>query len=61
MSVDSGVIRRIDRDSVHRICANQVIFDLSIAVKELLENALDAGSSRVEIKLRNHGYYCAVE
>lgn len=48
-------IRRIDRASVHRICANQVIFDLSTAVKELLENALDVKATRVEIKLRNFG------
>lgn len=52
----SKSIRRIDRDSIHRICANQVIFDLSVGVKELVENALDAKASRVEIKLKNFGF-----
>ncbi|CCJ30765.1 unnamed protein product [Pneumocystis jirovecii] len=33
----------------------QVILDLSSAVKELLENALDAGSTVIEIKFKNYG------
>ena len=33
-------IKAIDRDSVQRICSGQVIVDLSVAVKELVENAL---------------------
>jgi len=42
-----GKIKAIDKSSIHRICSGQVIVDLSIAVKELLENSLDAGSTTV--------------
>ena len=42
----------IGKDAVHRICSGQVVVDLATAVKELLENALDAGATKVEIKLK---------
>ncbi|KAL6769122.1 MLH2 [Auxenochlorella protothecoides x Auxenochlorella symbiontica] len=48
-------IRAIDATSVHRICSGQVILDLSTAVKELLENALDAGATAIEVKLKESG------
>jgi hypothetical protein len=35
----------IDQTSVHRIHSGQVILSLENAVKELLENSLDAGAS----------------
>ena len=41
-------IKPIDRGSVHRICSGQVILDLGTAVKELIENALDAGATNIE-------------
>ena len=37
----------IDQSSVHRIHSGQVILSLENAVKELLENSLDAGASIV--------------
>ena len=40
-------IRAIDKKSVHQICSGQVILDLSIAVKELLENSLDAAATSI--------------
>jgi hypothetical protein len=40
-------IKPIDATSVHRICSGQVVIDLGTAVKELLENSLDAGASSV--------------
>ena len=48
-------IRPIDAASVHRICSGQVVLDLAGAVKELVENALDAGATVVEVRLREHG------
>jgi anti-sigma regulatory factor (Ser/Thr protein kinase) len=48
-------IERIDAESVHRICSGQVVLDLSTAVKELVENAIDAGATQIEVRLRNHG------
>lgn len=48
-------IHRIGADSVHRICSGQVITDLSSAVKELIENALDAKATRITVTLKNYG------
>ena len=42
-------IKPIDKAAVHRICSGQVILDLSTAVKELVENALDAGATNIEV------------
>lgn len=50
-----ATIRPINKGLVHRICAGQVILDLSSAVKELLENSLDAGASCIEISLKDYG------
>lgn len=43
-----GAIKPIDKAAVHRICSGQVILDLATAVKELVENALDAGATSIE-------------
>jgi hypothetical protein len=48
----AGAIKAIDKASVSRICSGQVILDLSTAVKELVENALDAGATSVEVRGR---------
>jgi len=45
----------IDRGVVHQICSGQVVLSLATAVKELLENSLDAGATVVEIKLKEMG------
>lgn len=42
-------IAAVPEATVHRIASGQVILDLATAVKELLENALDAGASNVEV------------
>lgn len=44
-------IQPIEKGTVHRICSGQVILDLATAVKELLENSLDAGASNIEVVL----------
>ncbi|KAJ2887767.1 ATP-binding mismatch repair protein, partial [Coemansia asiatica] len=49
------MMQAIDKDTVHRLCSGQVIIDLSTAVKELLENCLDADATVVDIKLRDSG------
>ena len=40
---------------MQRICSDQVIVDLQSALKELLENALDAGATKIEVRLKEHG------
>jgi len=48
-------IKSLDPSTVHRICSGQVIINLANAVKELIENSLDAGARTVEIKLKQYG------
>ncbi|CAA3009783.1 DNA mismatch repair PMS1 [Olea europaea subsp. europaea] len=50
-----ATIKPINKAVVHRICAGQVILDLSSAVKELVENSLDAGATSIEIALKEYG------
>ncbi|KAL6047021.1 Mismatch repair endonuclease pms2 [Balamuthia mandrillaris] len=49
------MIKAIDKQSVHRICSGQVILNLATAVKELVENSLDAGATSIEIRLKSYG------
>ncbi|GLC44959.1 hypothetical protein PLESTB_000668600 [Pleodorina starrii] len=51
----AGSIKPINRQSIHRICSGQVILDLATAIKELVENALDAGATNIEVRLREYG------
>ncbi|XP_067316641.1 mismatch repair endonuclease PMS2 [Anolis sagrei] len=48
-------IKPIDRRSVHQICSGQVVLNLCTAVKELVENSIDAGATTVEVKLKDYG------
>ena len=48
-------ITKVDTAVVQRICSDQVIVDLPSALKELLENALDAGATRIDVRLKEHG------
>lgn len=64
-------IRAIDKGVVHKICSGlrnlqlqltctslysgQVVLDVSTAVKELIENALDAGGDRVDVRIVDSG------
>ncbi|CAI9264223.1 unnamed protein product [Lactuca saligna] len=51
----SPSIKPINKSAIHKICAGQVILDLPSAVKELVENSLDAGSTSIEIALKEYG------
>ncbi|KAJ1914058.1 ATP-binding mismatch repair protein [Mycoemilia scoparia] len=45
----------LSNSDVHQLCSGQVIVDLRTAVKELLENSLDAGATNIEVRLKDHG------
>ncbi|KAF9962656.1 hypothetical protein BGZ70_008009 [Mortierella alpina] len=51
----NNTIKAIDKESVHRICSGQVVLDMATAVKELLENSLDAGATSIVIKFKQNG------
>ncbi|KAK2502944.1 hypothetical protein MC885_020589 [Smutsia gigantea] len=48
-------IKPIDRRSVHQICSGQVVLSLSTAVKELIENSVDAGATNIDVRLKDYG------
>ncbi|XP_011505505.1 PREDICTED: mismatch repair endonuclease PMS2 [Ceratosolen solmsi marchali] len=55
---DSKQISAINKETIHRICSGQVVLNLAIAIKELVENSLDSGATSIEIKLKEYGKTC---
>ena len=48
-------MNKLSHESVIQICASQVIISLDGALKELIENSIDASSDLIEIKLVEYG------
>ncbi|XP_038590866.1 mismatch repair endonuclease PMS2 isoform X1 [Micropterus salmoides] len=51
----AGAIKAIDKHSVHQICSGQVVLTLATAVKELVENSIDAGATNIDVRLKECG------
>ncbi|KAI7892356.1 uncharacterized protein EV154DRAFT_191776 [Mucor mucedo] len=48
-------INAIDKQSIHKICSGQVVLDLATAIKELVENSIDAGAKSVDVHFKDNG------
>ncbi|XP_072753425.1 mismatch repair endonuclease PMS2 [Anoplolepis gracilipes] len=54
----SKKIEAINKETIHHICSGQVVFDLAIAIKELVENSLDSNATVIDVKLIDYGKTC---
>lgn len=48
-------IKALNKTDVNRLCSQQVVITLDAAIKELIENSIDAKSTIIEVNLKKQG------
>ena len=48
-------VQAIDKKSIHQICSGQVVLSIATAMKELVENSMDAAATNIDIRLKDYG------
>lgn len=49
------MIHRLDQNLAEDLCAQQVITNITDCIKELVDNSIDAKSTKIEIILEDYG------
>lgn len=53
--MSGNIVKQLPPDTVKLITSTQIVTSVSTTVKELFENAIDAGATIIQVRLDNYG------